>query len=155
MTSINTQNKRENARKKGLEMKINNIESISDKIYSLLNMVKKDRVDRSPKDSNDRGQRNPSPLPFRETINIMGGRDGRERDCRTPVKSNYRQSDLDSYSKDNSKSNQRLRTLSALEPNLPNKKIGKPDLKLDAKLISNEEDDYQHQATYSPAKSNN
>ena len=133
-------------------MKINNIESISDKIYSLLNMVKKDRADRSPKDWNDRSQRNPSPLPFRETINNMGGR---ERDCRTPVKSNYRQDDLDSYSKENSKSNQRLRTLSALEPNLPNKKSGKPELKLDARLIGNEEDDYQHTTTYSPAKSNN
>ena len=116
MASINTQNKRENARKKGLEMKINNIESISDKIYSLLNMVKKDRVDRSPKETHDRAQRNPSPLPFRETINNLGGRDGRDRDrdCRTPVKSNYRQDDLDSYSKENSKSNQRLRTLSAM-----------------------------------------
>lgn len=74
MASINTQNKRENARKKGLEMKINNIESISDKIYSLLSMVKKDRPDRSPKEMYDRGVRNPSPspLPFREM-----GRDGR------------------------------------------------------------------------------
>ena len=150
MASINTQNKRENARKKGLEMKINNIESISDKIYSLLNMVKKDRADRSPKEPHDRGQRSPSPLPFRETMANLGG-----RDCRTPVKSNYRQDDLDSYSKDNSKSNQRLRTLSALEPNLPSKKKGKPELKLDAKLISNEEDEYQHLTTYSPAKGNN
>ena len=71
------------------------------------------------------------------------------------MKSNYRQDDLDSYSKDNSKSNQRLRTLSALEPNLPSKKKGKPELKLDAKLISNEEDEYQHPTTYSPGKSNN
>jgi len=57
-------------------MKINNIESISDKIYSLLNMVKKDRHDRSPKDVYDRGLRNP-PVPLRDTANNIGGRDGR------------------------------------------------------------------------------
>lgn len=115
-------------------MKINNIESISDKIYSLLSMVKKDRIDRSPKEPQDRGTRNQSPLPYREMGNNMGrdGRENRDRDCRTPVKVGNRQDDLDGYSKDNSKSNQRLRTLSALEPNLP-KKSGKPELRLEAR----------------------
>jgi hypothetical protein len=74
MTSINTQNKRENARKKGLDIKINNIESISDKIYSLLSMVKKDRVDRSPKEP---PLRNPSPLLFRDTTNNILPKDAR------------------------------------------------------------------------------
>jgi hypothetical protein len=135
VASISTQNKRENARKKGLEMKISNIESISDKIYSLLSMVKKERVDRSPKEVER--ARNQSPLPYREMGNMgRDGRENRDRDCRTPVKVGNRQEDLDGYSKDNSKSNQRLRTLSALEPNLP-KKSGKPDLRLDARQISN------------------
>lgn len=40
--SMNSQSKKENARKRGFEMRVNNIENINDKITSLLNMVKKD-----------------------------------------------------------------------------------------------------------------
>ena len=36
-------NKRQNARRRGFEMKVNNIDTINDKISGLLSMVKKDR----------------------------------------------------------------------------------------------------------------
>jgi hypothetical protein len=35
--------KRDNARKRGFDMKVNNIDTINDKISGLLSMVKKDR----------------------------------------------------------------------------------------------------------------
>jgi hypothetical protein len=38
-----TTSKRENARTKGLEIKMNNIESLNEKINNLLSMVKKDK----------------------------------------------------------------------------------------------------------------
>ena len=38
---------RETAKRKDLEIKMSNIETINDKINNLLNMVKKDKIDRS------------------------------------------------------------------------------------------------------------
>lgn len=47
----NNQNvRRENARMKGLEVKINNIESLNEKINNLLNMVKRDKSKDRSKD---------------------------------------------------------------------------------------------------------
>jgi hypothetical protein len=42
--------RRENARMKGLEVKINNIESLNEKINNLLNMVKRDKSKDRSKD---------------------------------------------------------------------------------------------------------
>jgi hypothetical protein len=70
--STNNQNKREPARKHELDMKMNNINSINEKINSLLNLVKKDKIDYSSKEKAERSpnsyKRAQSPIVKRQIV---------------------------------------------------------------------------------------
>ena len=65
--------KRENAKAKGIEMKMNNIEHLNGQINDLLNMVKKDSLAKSAKNKNKNiNERSFSPSPHKKYDNRKG-----------------------------------------------------------------------------------
>lgn len=125
-----------------MDIKMTNIESINDKINSLLNMVKKDKIDRASKEKNsENSPKRFSPSPNANKSNVPPCYNVYQN--KQPLNVGGKGILLDTY-QGNSKSNKRLKTYSGIQSSKYD------EYEYNKVKEFNEEDRYAPFVSYSP-----